>query len=37
VQVLEGVKEGERVVSLGAYELKLSTATGASVGHGHSH
>ncbi|HYO59506.1 efflux RND transporter periplasmic adaptor subunit [Archangium sp.] len=37
VQVLDGVKEGERVVSLGAYELKLSTATGATVGHGHSH
>jgi RND family efflux transporter MFP subunit len=37
VQVLDGVKEGERVVSLGAFELKLSTATGASVGHGHSH
>jgi RND family efflux transporter MFP subunit len=37
VQVLEGVKEGERVVSRGAYELKLSTATGAAVGHGHTH
>jgi RND family efflux transporter MFP subunit len=37
VQVLEGVKEGERVVSLGAYEIKLSTATGATVGHGHTH
>jgi membrane fusion protein, heavy metal efflux system len=37
VQVLEGVKEGERVVSFGAYELKLSTATGATVGHGHTH
>jgi multidrug efflux pump subunit AcrA (membrane-fusion protein) len=37
LQVLEGVSEGERVVSLGAYEIKLSTATGAAVGHGHSH
>jgi cobalt-zinc-cadmium efflux system membrane fusion protein len=37
VQVLEGVKEGERVVSVGAYEIKLSTAAGASVGHGHTH
>jgi membrane fusion protein, heavy metal efflux system len=37
VQVLEGVKEGERVVSRGAYEIKLSIATGASVGHGHTH
>jgi len=37
VQVLEGLREGERVVSRGAYELKLSTAAGAAVGHGHSH
>ncbi|AKJ05383.1 RND family efflux transporter MFP subunit [Archangium gephyra] len=37
VQVLEGVKEGERVVSLGAYEIKLSTVAGAAVGHGHTH
>ncbi|WNG40059.1 efflux RND transporter periplasmic adaptor subunit [Archangium violaceum] len=37
VQVLEGVKEGERVVSRGAYEIKLSTATGAIPEHGHQH
>ena len=37
VQVLEGVKEGDRVVSRGAYELKLSTATGAIPEHGHQH
>jgi cobalt-zinc-cadmium efflux system membrane fusion protein len=37
VQVLEGVKEGERVVSQGAYEIKLSTATGAMPEHGHQH
>lgn len=37
VQVLEGVREGERVVSRGAYEIKLSTATGAVPGHGHQH
>jgi RND family efflux transporter MFP subunit len=37
VQVLEGVKEGERVVSRGAYEIKLSTVVGAAVGHGHTH
>jgi RND family efflux transporter MFP subunit len=37
LQVLEGVSEGERVVSRGAYEIKLSTATGAAVGHGHTH
>ncbi|WP_052518834.1 efflux RND transporter periplasmic adaptor subunit [Archangium violaceum] len=37
VQVLEGVKEGERIVSQGAYEIKLSTVAGAAVGHGHTH
>jgi len=37
VQVLAGVKEGERVVSRGAYEIKLSTATGAIPEHGHQH
>jgi RND family efflux transporter MFP subunit len=37
VQVLEGVKEGERVVSRGAYELKLSSATGTIPEHGHAH
>lgn len=37
VQVLEGVQEGERVVSRGAYEIKLSTATGAIPQHGHQH
>ena len=37
VQVLDGVKDGERVVSRGAYELKLSTATGAIPEHGHQH
>jgi membrane fusion protein, heavy metal efflux system len=37
VQVLEGVKEGDRVVSQGAYEIKLSTATGAMPEHGHQH
>jgi membrane fusion protein, heavy metal efflux system len=37
VQVLEGVAAGERVVSSGAYELKLSTATGAIPEHAHQH
>ncbi len=37
VQALDGVKEGERVVSRGAYEIKLSTATGAIPEHGHQH
>lgn len=37
VQLLSGVAEGERVVSTGAYEIKLSTATGAIPEHGHQH
>jgi membrane fusion protein, heavy metal efflux system len=37
VQILDGVKEGERVVNQGAYEIKLSTATGAMPEHGHQH
>lgn len=37
VQVLDGVADGERVVSRGAYEMKLSTATGAIPEHGHQH
>lgn len=37
VQVLDGVEAGERVVSRGAYEIKLSTAGGAIPEHGHAH
>ena len=37
VQVLGGVKPGERVVSCGAYELKLASAGGAIPEHGHAH
>ncbi len=37
VQVLNGVKDGDRVVTRGAYEMKLSTATGAIPEHGHQH
>lgn len=37
VQVLDGVVAGERVVSTGAYDLKLSTAAGAIPEHGHQH
>lgn len=37
VEVLAGVAEGERVVSQGAYEIKLSTAGGAIPEHGHAH
>jgi membrane fusion protein, heavy metal efflux system len=37
VQVLEGVKDGERVVSRGAYEVKLATSAGGIPEHGHQH
>ncbi len=37
VQVLGGVSEGERVVSKGAYNIKLSTASGTMPAHGHEH
>jgi len=37
VQVLEGVAADERVVSQGAYEIKLSTAGDAIPEHGHAH
>ncbi len=37
VEVLQGIEEGEHVVSVGAYYVKLAgTSTGA-VGHGHAH
>ncbi len=37
VQVLSGVMQGERVVSKGAYQIKLSTASGTLPAHGHEH
>jgi cobalt-zinc-cadmium efflux system membrane fusion protein len=37
VQVLAGVAEGERVVSRGAYQVKLATAAGGIPEHGHQH
>lgn len=37
VQVLSGVTEGERVVTRGAYHIKLSTASGTLPAHGHEH
>jgi membrane fusion protein, heavy metal efflux system len=36
-EVLEGVTGGERVVSKGAYEIKLASASGAVPAHGHAH
>jgi len=37
VHVIKGVKEGERVVTKGAYNIKLSTASGTMPAHGHEH
>ncbi|HWO26642.1 MAG TPA: efflux RND transporter periplasmic adaptor subunit [Kofleriaceae bacterium] len=37
VEVLEGVAEGERVVTRGAYEIRLAAAAGAVPAHGHAH
>ena len=37
VQILKGVEEYERVVTKGAYQIKLSTASGALPAHGHEH
>lgn len=37
VQVLSGVNEGERVVTKGAYQIKLSTMSGTVPAHGHEH
>jgi membrane fusion protein, heavy metal efflux system len=37
VQLLSGVEEGERVVTKGAYQIKLSQASGTMPAHGHEH
>ncbi len=37
VQVLSGINEGERVVTKGAYQIKLSSMTGTMPAHGHEH
>ncbi len=37
VQVLSGVTEGERVVTKGAYQIKLASASGELPAHGHEH
>ncbi|HEX5625636.1 MAG TPA: efflux RND transporter periplasmic adaptor subunit [Saprospiraceae bacterium] len=37
VKILSGLDAGERVVTLGAYHIKLSTAGGALPAHGHEH
>lgn len=37
VRILSGVEEGERVVTKGAYNIKLSVASGTLPAHGHEH
>jgi multidrug efflux pump subunit AcrA (membrane-fusion protein) len=37
VHILSGITEGERVVTTGAYQIKLSTASGTMPAHGHEH
>ena len=37
VQVLDGLKEGERVVTKGAYAIRLSSISGVIPAHGHAH
>jgi len=37
VQVIDGVKEGERVVTKGAYAIRLSSISGVIPAHGHAH
>jgi len=37
VQILSGVEEGERIVTKGAYQIKLSQASGTMPAHGHEH
>jgi membrane fusion protein, heavy metal efflux system len=37
VQVLSGISEGERIVTKGAYQIKLSQASGTLPAHGHEH
>jgi RND family efflux transporter MFP subunit len=36
-EILDGVRAGERVVTKGAYEVKLASASGAVPAHGHAH
>lgn len=37
VEVLQGLTEGERVVSQGAYDVKLAASAGNAPAHGHAH
>ena len=38
IQVIEGLKGGERVVTTGAYQVRLAALSpGSAIGHGHVH
>jgi hypothetical protein len=37
IEIISGVQAGERVVSAGAYYVKLASAGGDEIGHGHAH
>jgi hypothetical protein len=37
VEVKNGLAEGERVVTLGAYDVRLAATAPAAIGHGHAH
>lgn len=37
VEILSGVESGERVVTKGAYNIKLATMSGTIPAHGHEH
>jgi len=37
VEVLDGLTSGQRVVSRGAYLVKLASTGTAQIGHGHAH
>ena len=37
VEVLSGIESGERVVTKGAYNIKLATTSGTVPAHGHEH
>ncbi|MFU8876784.1 MAG: efflux RND transporter periplasmic adaptor subunit, partial [Wenzhouxiangellaceae bacterium] len=37
VEIVSGLHAGERVVTLGAYDVKLAAAGGEDIGHGHAH
>lgn len=37
IQILEGIRAGERVVTRGAYEIRLSTLSNTIPAHGHAH